>query len=570
MADSQDSKKKISLNPADKQEGSTEKRLLLAFALMGVVLLASQFLMPKSAPKQAPGGTAKTAQMPTNAPAQPTAPSVPQPAAANAPGAVSANAEQAVVIDNGVFRVAFSNQGATVHSWLLKKYQDAHAKPVELVSVAGAPTVGWPMAYLFRGTKPQVDLNKVLFVARQPDPLTVEFEYSDGRYIAKKSFKFEQNAYRVAVRSELQEAGQAKPHLLAWRGGFGDRSAHNAVSTMHAVHYDLSRNKLVVESAKDASDGPVTVSGNFSFAGLEDSYFAGVVLPDPGTNADFQIWDDKFSASKGAEAEAHVGAAFGGPGVLDATLFVGPKDLDTLRGVNPRLEQLVDWGWFGFIAKPLFLFLHWFNDAVTHNWGWAIVVVTIIINLLLLPLKYSSLRSMKKMSAIQPQVQALNEKYRGISMTDPRKQKQNEELMALYQKNGINPMGGCIPMLLQMPFFLAFYKVLSTAIELRGAQWMWVADLASPESTVIRVLPVAMLGTQVLMQKMTPATTGDAAQQKMMMFMMPVMMAVMFYSAPSGLVLYWLTGNVVGIFQQYAFNKMAPAAAPVTVTPKKK
>jgi YidC/Oxa1 family membrane protein insertase len=154
-------------------------------------------------------------------------------------------------------------------------------------------------------------------------------------------------------------------------------------------------------------------------------------------------------------------------------------------------------------------------------------------------------------------------------MRDARKQKQNEELMALYSKHGINPMGGCIPILLQMPFFIAFYKVLSTAIELRGASWLWVSDLSSPEAAFIRVLPIGMLVTQVIMQKMTP-TPGQDPSQKTMMMLMPIVLSVMFYSASSGLVLYWLTGNVVGIFQQYFFNKAAVSPVPAAPPARKK
>jgi YidC/Oxa1 family membrane protein insertase len=376
--------------------------------------------------------------------------------------------------------------------------------------------------------------------------------------------------YRSRLVSEVTEGGQSLPHLLAWRGGFGDLTAHNAVSMMHSVHYDTANAKLVVEEAKIAKDGPALVSGSFGFVGLEDAYFAAVILPEPGLTADFQTWDDIFKSPGSDDDVSHVGVAFGTQGAIDTTLFVGPKDLDLLRQAHPRLEQLVDWGWFSFLARPLFLFLNWFNNNYTHNWGWAIVLVTVIINTALLPLRFTSMRSAQKMAKLQPKIQALNDRYKGISMKDPRKQKQNEEMMALYKSEGINPLGGCIPMLLQMPFFFAFFKVLSVAIELRGAPWLWVGDLSQPEAGMIRFLPILMLVTQVLMQKMTPTAGGDQSQQKLMMTMMPIVLTVMFYSASSGLVLYWLTGNVVGIVQQYFFNKLAPVSAPIQAAAAKK
>jgi YidC/Oxa1 family membrane protein insertase len=228
---------------------------------------------------------------------------------------------------------------------------------------------------------------------------------------------------------------------------------------------------------------------------------------------------------------------------------------------------MVDFGWFAFLAKPLFLSLNWTRDHVVSNFGWAIVLVTVTINFLLLPLKITSLKSMKKMSALQPHIKAINEKYKGLSLRDPKKAQQNQEVMDLYKKHGVNPTGGCVPMVLQIPFFIAFYKVLSVAIELRGAQWLWVTDLSQPEHLPIRILPVAMIGTQFVLQKMTPATTADPSQQRIMM-LMPLMLGFMFYGVSSGLVLYWLTGNLVGIAQQWAFNRTMVTPA-VEVTPQK-
>ena len=170
---------------------------------------------------------------------------------------------------------------------------------------------------------------------------------------------------------------------------------------------------------------------------------------------------------------------------------------------------------------------------------------------------------MKKMQLLQPQIAVINAKYKGLSLRDPKKADQNQEVMDLYKKHGVNPMGGCMPMLIQLPFFYAFYKVLSVSIAMRGAEWLWVTDLSQPEQIPIRILPIAMIISQFIMQKMTPATGGDPSQQKMMMFM-PLVMGFMFYGFSSGLVLYWLTGNVVGIGQQWFFNRgvTVPAPAP--------
>jgi YidC/Oxa1 family membrane protein insertase len=190
----------------------------------------------------------------------------------------------------------------------------------------------------------------------------------------------------------------------------------------------------------------------------------------------------------------------------------------------------------------------------------------------LFPLKITSMKSMKKMQALQPQIAVINEKYKNVGLRDPKKADQNQEVMELYKKHGVNPMGGCVPMLLQIPFFIAFYKVFSVSVEMRGATWLWVTDLSQPETLPLHLLPIIMVASQFVMQKMTPTTTGgDPSQQKMMQFM-PLIFGFMFYNLSSGLVLYYLTSNLVGVAQQWFFNKtsLASVAAQSVQPPKKK
>jgi len=252
-------------------------------------------------------------------------------------------------------------------------------------------------------------------------------------------------------------------------------------------------------------------------------------------------------------------------------LFVGPKDLDLLKSVDPKLEQVVSFGWLSILAKPLFLVVNWFNKSFIHNFGWAIIVVTIVINLALFPLRLSNMKSMRKMQALKPQIDAINAKYKKIGLTDPRKADQNQEVMDLYKKHGVNPMGGCVPMLLQIPFFFAFYAVLRVSVEMRGAHWLWVSDLSQPETIPIRILPIVMIVSQFVMQTMTPQANVDPSQQKMMK-LMPIVFGVMFYQFPSGLVLYYLTSNLVSVGQQWFFNQTETAqdAARSVEPPKKK
>jgi YidC/Oxa1 family membrane protein insertase len=408
-------------------------------------------------------------------------------------------------------------------------------------------------------------------IKRSGDGLEVNFEFSDGKVAARKSFRFAKNSYQSQVSSEVTDGGTPVPNLIEWRGGFGDMTVPSPAAAQHTLHYDASAGKLITTDAKAAKNGPVTATGSFSFAGIEDAYFVAVVLPGQGTT-EIETFSDKAPTPTNPTPEQLAGMAVGGDGFNKFAMFVGPKDLDILKQVNPKLEQVVDFGWFSFIAKPLFLVMHWLTETYVHNYGWSIILMTVFINFALFPLKITSMKSMKKMQALQPQIAAINDKYKNVGMRDARKQEQNQEVMALYQKHGVNPLGGCMPIALQMPFLFAFYKVFSIAIEMRGASWLWVTDLSQHETIPIHILPIAMIATQFIMQKMTPTTTGgDPAQQKIMMFM-PLMFGFMFYSASSGLVLYWLTGNIVNIAQQWFFNKTATAvdaAQSVQVTKKK-
>jgi YidC/Oxa1 family membrane protein insertase len=557
-----------------KKELTMETRLLIAFVLMGLVLMVSQYFMkppPAPAPADKPG-VAKSE--PEKSGAEKSEAAIPSPAQQRATqvsgevsGAVSrevkAESEQTVTVDTQRFHVVFSNRGAVVRNWVLKDYKDGDGKPLDLVYQAALDRVSAPFAIAIKGQALATDPNTALFQTQQSDGgLGVSFEYSDGRALTKKSFRFEQNSYLVGVTSEVTQNGTAVPHSLTWRGGFGDATITNPVSVQHISYFDLPANKLQTKQASDAKDGPVSAGGQFSFVGIEDSYFAAVFLPGDGVSSDQTTYADPAPGADGKD-EKRVGVGVGGAGLNNLSLFVGPKDTDLLKSVNPKLANLVDWGWFWFIAEPLFAALNWTNNTLVHNYGWAIILVTLAINILLFPLRISSIKSSKKMQVLQPQIKAINDRYKGLSLKDPRKNEQNQEIMDLYKENGVNPVGGCLPMLLQMPFLFAFYKVLSVSIEMRGANWLWVSDLSQPETLAIKVLPVLLVITQFAMQKMTPSPGVDPTQQKMMMFM-PLMFGYMFYFASAGLVLYWLTGNVVGIAQQWLLNRFtaAPAVEP--------
>jgi YidC/Oxa1 family membrane protein insertase len=558
-----------------KKELSNEVRTVIAFILMGLILLATPYVYRMLGIAPPPPADAKKTQAAAKDPARtsdkpagpqsaasvtasgtPMTPSAKDTGAAPVPNAVSASSEQEQIIDTAVYRVVFSNRGAVVKSWTLKNYKDSVNKPLEIVNQTGANKTGYPFSVTFRGKQPDTDLNKALWVAH-PEGLTIRYEFSDGSTAASKTFAFQRDGSIVQYSDEVSLNGSGLSHLVQWRGGFGDMAVQNASGQQATIRYDIEKQKLVRDAAKSAKNGPVTSDGTFSFAGIDDQYFAAAFLPPPNTPLQTTTFDDLVASKFNAAEDAYPGVAVGGASRNQFGIYIGPKEINALHSVNPKLDGIVDWGFFGIIAKPLFLVLHWLNDQFLHNYGWSIIVLTIFINIALFPLRLTNLKSMRKMQVLQPEMTAINNKYKGISMKDPKAANKQQEMMDLYKKHGVNPMGGCLPLLIQMPFLWAFYKVLSVTIEMRHADFLWLTDLSQPEQFAIRVLPLVMVVTSFALQKMTPVAAGaDPSQQKMMQFM-PLMYLFFFWNASSGLVLYWLTGNIVGIAQQWFFNKTA-------------
>ncbi len=575
--------------PEKPKELSMELRLLLAFILMGVVLFLTPYFYKTVTPpvKKTAPAAAKVEPAPV-APAAPAVVSPPPEAAAptgsqSAAPPVAAQKEETYTIDTDLFQVTFSNRGGVVKSWLLKKYKDHSGAPQQLVNTSSHTDP--PAALYFPSQKPPVDLNQALYeVNTDPAGLTISFEYSNGKVVAHKSFQFRKSSYLLNVSTEVTDGGNPLPHEIEWRGGFGDMAVSNPAGDQQTLYFDVTEAKLKKNGAKAAKDGPVTVTGNYSFAGVEDKYFVAAFLQErpaqtvslveqrsQPTAVAMTTFSDSESTPRETKQVPFAGAAVGDGPSNHFSLYVGPKDIDILHAVNPKLEQVVDFGWLSILSKPLFVAVNWMATRAVHNYGWSIILVTVGLNFVLFPLKITSMKSMKKMQALQPQITAINDKYKGIGLRDPKKADQNQEVMELYKKHGVNPMGGCVPMLLQIPFFIAFYKVFSVSVEMRGASWLWVTDLSQPETLAIHLLPIIMVASQFVMQKMTPTTTGgDPSQQKMMQFM-PLMFGFMFYNLSSGLVLYYLTSNLVGVAQQWFFNKTSLASvAAQSVQPLKK
>jgi YidC/Oxa1 family membrane protein insertase len=601
------------LSEAEKPKFGHEMRLLAASLLsMGVILLWTKFFAPKppaslnkngstalSGPAVAGSGAgangassaagpSATAMTPGKGTANISGGAGSAPAQAPPVAAKADTTEHAVTVENELYRVVFSNRGAVVKSWELKKYMD-DSKPQKVLNVvhpeAAQATGGWPLALIFDDPQLQAAANDGLYTVTQApaaggakfggsDP---EFSWSDGHLEITKRFHFD-NSYVVHVETITKLNGSPVVAGLAWLGGFGDLTVQNPSPIDSTYVYYDENGKLTTIVAKKL-DGPEKWAnggwlGGKDWAGIEDRYFAAAFLPGlgpaPGT-IETRYWRDSrnvvVDGKDSPEAVPQIAAAT--PQPMGLRVYVGPKDYDDLKKMRPPLHSLVNFGFFEFISDPLFHGLKLLHNYIP-NWGWAIVVLTLVINMLLFPLRISSYKTTLKMQRVAPEIKQIQDKYKKYTMRDPRKAEMNKEVMAVYSREGINPVGGCFQMFLQMPIWFGLNSMLRSAIEMRHARWFgWITDLSARDPYY--ALPIAMGLSMYLVSKMTPMTSTDP-QQQMMMKVMPITMAGIFIISPisSGLAVYILTSSLVGIGQQWWLNRQHPVTAVVQAPAKKK
>ncbi len=486
--------------------------------------------------------------------------------------------ERTIVVENDLYRVEFSNRGAVVKSWQLKKYTD-DSKPPRILDLvhpdAAQQTGGWPFAVALNEEQQESAANSGLYQISTPAstlhaPADVQFSWSDGHLEVTKHFRFD-HTYVVRVETSVKFNGAAVVAGISWLGGFGDLTVLNP-SPIDTVSVFYSENGKLTNIMAKKLEGPEkwpngVWQGGKDWTGIQDRYFTAAFLPPngaaPGT-LEARYWKIPRTVQvEGKDTDDPVPQIATGTSAQPAAMriYVGPKDYDELKKINPPLNALVNFGWFEFIADPLFHALKWLHKYIP-NWGWAIVVLTLIINMLLFPLKYSGYKTSLKMQRVAPEIKQIQEKYKKYSMRDPRKQEMNKEVMAVYSREGINPVGGCIPQLLQMPIWFGLYRALQGTIEMRHAPWFgWIKDLSAKDPYF--VLPILMGLSMYLASKMTPMTATDPQQQAMMKFM-PIGMAAMFVVIPypSGLAVYILTSGLVGVAQQWWLNRRHPLPAP--------
>ena len=501
------------------------------------------------------GASAATGAAPVTNPSAPAAVGTAT-LAANAPTAtVAADAVKLTTIDNDEFTAVFSNRGAQLISFQLKHYprkpaDKKDASLVELVKARDPHRIDFPFAIESADANFVRSVNSALFSVSeqtQGDVTTLQYRWAQGGVSVTKTFRignqflFDFSAsvtppipYRVAIGPGIRTLDpEEKDSQFVFTG--------NGV---------VQRDDKLTVLRREKGDH-VNVYDSVQFIGVEDNYFLTALRPTKGSGAvlhavDFPPIDPK---SKDKRRELYAGISAGRDGVVAGEAFFGPKKTSLLDQYG--LEKTLQFGMFGIIGRFLLTVLVWINRT-THNYGWAIIVLTIIIKIVLYPLQHKSIVSMKKMQRLQPKMEAIKNRYKKAKTDLQQRQKMNEEMMKLYQVEGINPMSGCLPMVLQLPILWGFYGLLSRAIELRGAPFLlWIQDLSAKDPFYIT--PILMTATMFIQQWITPSTVDPA--QRRMFLIMPLVFGMIFKEFPSGLVLYWLVQNILTIVQQLIMNK---------------
>ncbi len=570
-----------------------ERRVLLAVTLSFLVLvLYQQWIGPPPAVESVPGepvagaadgsgvsgaaaalapvGDAPATGAPPGAAAGPEAASV-GPAGAPIVPVVADDRQRSVVVESDFVLAEFDNRGAELVSWKLKDYADENGDPVELAMPGMASGRPRPFSLIVPGNPDlTARLDAALFrpsddrlrPGTEPAALTFEYEDSSGLR-ARKTFRFQpspEQPYVVEFDAAVTTDGGVQPVTMAWGPGLGGVRADTSWFVFQqlpaAVLYGRPLENGLAQDVDVYRSSPANVperpsyEGQFDFAGIDNHYFLSVALPGAqASRVDYR----PLSVIELEHDLVEYGVTLE-PGAGGLPFFIGPKDFDLLAAVHPDLVRAIDFGFLSVIVVPLHRTLKWIHGFV-GNYGWSIILLTVLINIVIFPLRHKSVVSMRKMQELQPEMKAIQARYSGLKATDPARQKMNQEVMELYRRHGANPASGCLPMLMTMPILIAFYRLLSMAVELRGAPFVgWIDDLSVQDP--FYVTPLIMGASMVYQQRLQPAGAASPEQQRIMT-LMPVLFTVMFLWAPSGLVIYWLTSNLLGIGQTVVTNRIA-------------
>ena len=545
-----------------------ENRVLLAFALsIGVFILWGYFLAvfqspPKEGKKQKPSELVKKEAPERPRTARPLEPGFPAPKTTEPyipleqetlslkfPGT-----EKTVEVKTGRVTLIFSNKGAVLKKVLVQKYTDEDGNPINLVNseevsiypltlLSDNGEINYILANAYFDTSSD---SLELFEGGPAKKLTMHLKHESGLEVHREfSFNFDHYLFQVVTRIQAPALAQKNiKYTVVWGPDLGGETESKTDYFTFSGPTTFINNKRVETPADEVKD-IFRHKGTLTWTAIQNKYFAAAMIPQDGIkNAVALKQDDGLYV--GLELQTVQSAAN-----ASYLMYIGTKELQVLEDSGHDLVRLIDYGWFGnkfaFLVKPILKALNYFY-GLTGNYGWSIIFLTCIIKLLFAPLSHKSFKSMKGMQKIQPYVKIIQQRNKD------NRQKMNEELLDLYKKNRVNPLGGCLPMLLQIPVFIALYHALFFSIELRGAPFMlWIQDLSV--SDPYYVTPVLMGATMFLQQKMTPMM-GDPIQQKIMMFL-PIVFTFLFLTFPAGLVIYWTVNNLLTISQQFYIYKIA-------------
>lgn len=458
--------------------------------------------------------------------------------------------EREIRVNTGVTEVVLSNRGGKLRAINLQRHKTKDAKPINLIKKTEGTSL--PIKLEFPDKKLSDTLNSTLFEVKDTEniinlssdkkEITVRFHYTDGSgFEISKEYTFHHNDYKIGVNIKI-DGGTLLPRDFSYQVLWGPGLESDGNSTKYSYEGPaifINKN-LTTDKLKEKGE-QIYHEGDIKWVAVQNKYFMVALIPLINENLKAIIkTSDIGDLSVGLEHNS-----FNGKGDNSFILYAGPKEADRLESYNVSLEKIINYGWFSFLARPLFKVLKLFYKF-THNYGISIIILTVIIKAIFFPLSQKSFKSMKKMQKIQPELKIIQERYKND------KQKLSMEMMRLYRENKINPFGGIFPILIQIPVFIALYNVLMYSIELRQAHFIWwIKDLSDKDPYYIT--PILMGATMLIQQKMTPSG-GDPMQAKVMLIM-PIIFTVMFLSFPSGLVLYWLVNNVLSISQQYVIQK---------------
>jgi YidC/Oxa1 family membrane protein insertase len=549
-----------------------EKRVLIAIVLSFLILILYQtfFIKKQPQPETPPESITEIEKKPEQKPGEkellspPATPEERERAEEEIDlQPISAQAEEEILIDTSLYRAVWSNRGGVLKSWRLKKHTDVNKEDLDLISLRAAELGIYPFSLRTDDSSFDSAINSALF---EFSNLKLEleggragelhFQYADDKGIrVEKILSFQDGKYDFDVTINVWKYGQKIEFHAIWGPGIGNptptelKSRFGGARGMAVFPPPARPKKGRLEERKFTQikhweDLIAKKQNDFYFvqwAAYEDNYFTALFLTSP----------EKASASfhrEGPEENPYFFLSVSSP----QKVYIGPKDFNILSEFGYEAKRLLRFGFFGVISEILLRASKSIHKVIP-NWGIAIIILTFIIKIIFFPLTYSSMRSMSKMQELQPKIKALRAKYKKAKQDIAQRRKMNEEIMKLYKQHGINPAGGCLPLLIQIPVFWGFFRLLVVAIEFRHSPFIfWIKDLSVKDP--FYVTPILMGITQFISQKMTP-TSADPAQARMML-LMPVIMTIFFMNFQSGLVLYWLTNNILQIGQQYIMNRL--------------